>query len=251
MPSKFSWIALGLGAYLAFLMTTFPASTAYRWFAPDELRLSGIGGTVWSGSAALGSVGDVGFHELQWRLQPWSLFLARVGGELQTRFADGLLTTRIEATLSQMTLRDLRASASLSGLRDQLPLGGIEGLVSVDFTLLRIQDNWPVEAVGEIRVGELAVPPMLAPGGALIPLGNYRIRFAASPSPVLVGNFEDQGGPLEVSGSVRLTRDRNYVIQGVARTLPNTPLALSQGLDIMTAPPDASGLRAFSLSGSL
>ena len=94
--------------------------------------------------------------------------------------------------------------------------------------------------------------PLLSPiGGALIALGDYQIRFAASTNPGLVGNFEDQGGPLEVSGSIRLTPDRAYVIDGALRTRPNAPLELSQGLELMTAPPDASGLRAFNLTGSL
>ncbi len=252
MPSKFSWIALGVGAYLAFALTMFPAGTAYRWFAPDTVRLAGIEGTVWSGRAVLGSVGDIGLHELQWRLQPGSLFLARVAGEVETRFGDGHLRTDIEATPSETTLRNLQASASLGGLRDLLPLGGIEGFVSADFSELHIRDEWPVQAVGEIRVGELVVPPMLAPaGGALIPLGNYRVRFAASSGSELLGNFEDQGGPLEVSGSVLLSPDRSYVIGGAARARPNAPPALTQGLEIMTAPPDASGLRAFNLAGSL
>lgn len=251
-PSKFSWIALGAGAYLAFLLTMFPAGTAYRWFAPDTLRLAGVDGTLWSGRATLGSVGGLGLHEIQWRLQPWSLFMARIGGQLQARLADGFIETEIEATFSATTLRNFRASSSLDGLQEFLPLGGINGFVSAELSELRIQGRWPVAAVGEIRLGELAVPSIFTPtSGSLIALGNYRIRFASSPNRVLVGNFEDQGGPLEVSGSVRLNPDRAYVIEGVVRTRPEAPLELSQGLEIMTAPADASGLRAFSLNGSL
>lgn len=253
MPvSKFSWIALGAGAYFAFMLSLFPASTAYRWFAPDALRLAGIEGTVWSGQATLGSVGSLGLHDIRWQLQPWSVFLARVGGQLQTGFAGGLLNTDIQATFSETILRNLRASASLDGLRAVLPLGGIEGFVSAEFTEVRIQNQWPIGAVGEIGLGELAVPPMLTPSaGPLIVLGNYRIRFVDSPSPELVGNFEDQGGPMEVSGSIRLSPDRAYVIEGLVRARPNAPAVLAQGLQIMTAPPDPSGQRAFSLTGSL
>lgn len=252
MPRKVSWIALGVGAYLAFMLTLFPAGTAYRWFAPDTLRLAGIEGTLWSGRATLGSVGDFGLHEIQWRLQPWSLLLARVSGQLQTRLTNGFLETEIEATLTETTLRNLRASSGLGGLRELLPLGGIEGFVSAEFSELRIQGVWPVAATGEIRLGELAVPPIFAPtGSSLIALGNYRIRFVNSPNRVLVGNFEDQGGPLEVSGSVQLSPDRAYVIEGVARARPDAPLELSQGLAFIAEPADASGLRAFSLTGSL
>ena len=252
MPSKFSWIALGAGAYLAFVLTQFPASTAHRWFAPDTLRLAGIEGTLWSGRAALGSVGELGLHEIQWRLQPWSLLFGRVGGQLQTRFANGFLNTEIEATFTRTTLRNLRATTSLSDLRELLPLGGIEGFVSAEFTELRIQDEWPVEAAGEIRLGELAVPPMLSSAsGPLISLGNYRVRFVDSPDGVLVGTFEDQGGPLEVSGSVRLSPDRAFVIEGVTRARPEAPVELSRQLEFLPPSPAAPGLRTFALAGSL
>jgi len=253
MPAgKNSWIALGVGAYLAFVLTTFPASTAYRLFAPDSLRLAGVQGTLWSGSAALGSVGNIGLHEIEWRLRPWGLFLLRAGGQFQTRFADGLLTTDIEATFSEITMRNLRASSSLGGLRAVLPLGDMDGFLSADFSELRVRDEWPVAAVGSLRLGELVVPPMMGPpGAARITLGNYRIDFTESQTEDLAGTFEDQGGPLAVSGSLRLSQDRAYLIEGSAMARADAPPELSQGLEIMAAPPDASGRRAFSLSGSL
>ncbi len=252
MPSKFSWIALGAGAYLAFVLTQFPASVAYRWFAPDTLRLAGIEGTLWSGQAALGSIGQLGLHEVQWRLQPWSMLFARVGGQLQTRFANGFLNTDIEATFTETTLRNLRASTSLGDLQEILPLGGIEGFVSAEFAEIRIQGEWPVGAAGEIRLGELAVPQMFGPANApTIALGNYRIQFVDSPNGTLVGAFEDQGGPLQVSGSVRLSPDRAFVIEGVTRARPDAPVELSQQLEFLPASPAAPGFRAFTLSGSL
>jgi general secretion pathway protein N len=251
VPSRYSWIALGLGAYVAFVISMFPALLAYRWFAPDSVRLAGVDGTVWSGSAAIGSVGNIGFHALEWRLRPWRLLLARASGQLQGRFADGFLTTNLEAGLSQVAFSDLQVTTSLAGLQDVLPLGGVEGIVSANFASLRIEDDWPVEADGEVRIGELAVPPLMAPGAALIDLGNLRIRFSASEPPNLLGAFEDQGGPLEVSGVVRISPDRSYVIEGTARSRPEAPDTLRQGLEIMTAPPDADGLRAFNFSGSL
>lgn len=251
MPSRFSWIALGLGAYVAFAISMFPAATAYRWFAPDSVRLAGVDGTVWSGSAAIGSSGDIGFHDLEWRLQPWRLLLAQVGGQIQARLADGFLTTNVDAGLTRVAFRDLQVSTSLAGLQDLLPIGGIEGLMSADFSMLRLEDDWPVEAIGEVRVGQLAVPPLMSPGGSLIELGNFRVQFSASQPPDLVGAFEDQGGPLEVSGVVRVSPNRSYVIEGRARTRSEAPQELRQGLEIMTASPDADGLRAFNISGSL
>ena len=249
---KYSWIALGAGAYLAFVITLFPAATAYRWFAPDTVRLAGIEGTLWSGSAALGSVGNFGLTDIQWRLRPWMLLLARASGQFQARFADGLVTSDVEATFSRLTMRNLPASAALGGLGNFLPIGGTEGFVSANLAELQLEDQWPVAIAGEVRLGELAVPPLISSSGTpLIAMGNYQIRFSESPDPGVTGSFEDQGGPLQVSGTVRLNEGRSYLIKGNVSTRPGAPPELNQGLELMTAPPDASGQRAFSLNGSL
>jgi general secretion pathway protein N len=248
----FSWLTLGAGAYLAFVVALFPAPVAYRWLAPEEVRLAGIEGTLWSGRAALGSVGDFGLHEIEWQLRPWSLLLARASGEFQTRFADGVLSTRVSARLTTVSLRDLRASLRLSALRELLPLGGVRGFASADLAELELEQGWPTSAVGQLLVGELAVPSIVPSGtGALIPMGNYRVTFADASGSGLAGSFEDQGGPLEVAGSLRLNRDREYLIEGVVRARPEAPPELAQALVMMTGEPDASGMRTFSLPGSL
>ena len=54
--SRWSWLALGVGAYIAFTLATFPAGVALRWFAPQNIAFVGVAGTLWSGSAATCSV---------------------------------------------------------------------------------------------------------------------------------------------------------------------------------------------------
>ncbi len=252
MPARIPWLALGVGAYVAFAVAFFPASVAYRWFAPSEVRLSGVEGTLWSGQAALGSVGEFGLHEIEWELQPWSLALGRVGGQVQTRFSDGFLTTRVRAGFGGVDFTELRATSSLAALSGVLPIRGTRGQASANFAELVVQDGWPIGAVGELRLGELAVPPLVPVSDTdLIPLGNYSINFADASGQGLVGTFRDQGGPLEVMGSLRLNPNRDYLIEGVVRARPEAVAALTQGLAFMTGEPDSSGMRTFSLAGSL
>ena len=252
MPVRVPWLALGVGAYLAFTVAFFPASVAYRWFAPAELRLSGVEGTLWSGQAALGSVGEFGLHEIEWELHPWSLLLARLSGQVQTRFSGGFLDTGVRVGLGGTSFTGLRAATSLETLSLVLPILGTRGQASVDLSELALRDGWPVGAVGDVRLGELAVPPLTPTGNAgLIPLGNYSVSFGDTPEDGIAGTFTDQGGPLEVTGSLRLNPNRDYLIEGVVRARPGADPALTQGLQFMTGEPDASGMRTFSLAGSL
>lgn len=65
--SRWSWLALGVGAYIAFTVATFPAGVALRWFAPPDIVFGGVGGTLWSGSAATCSVEGFTVESLRWR----------------------------------------------------------------------------------------------------------------------------------------------------------------------------------------
>ena len=89
-PGKYSWIALGVGAYLAFLLTLFPGeygvSMARTGFvATRRYRRDTVVGqrSTWFYPSSY-----LGLHEIQWRLQPWVLLLARASGQFQTRFAE-------------------------------------------------------------------------------------------------------------------------------------------------------------------
>lgn len=252
---RWSWVALGAGAYLAFAVASFPATTAYHWFAPDELRLSGISGTAWSGRAELGSVPGLPLRDVHWRLSAGSLLIARLAGNFEARLADGFVNARAVATLSRLRLENVRASTRLATLRDILPLpiGDAQAELGLSLDRFVLDDGWPVNAVGTLRIGGLAVPPLLdAGGGGLIDVGNFTIEFADSGNQGLVGTLDDDGGPLEIAdGMLELGLDRRYLVSGLARTRPDAADPLVQGVTMMTSEPNAEGWRRFEFPGSL
>lgn len=252
MPNKYAWIALGIGAYLAFALSLFPAATAYRLFAPEELRLSGIDGTLWSGTAALGSAAGFPLHDISWNLNALPLLGGRASGRVQARLSDGFVETSVSASSSRTVLSDLQASTSIAALRPLLPLQNTEGVLSLAMNRLQLEEGWPTAAVGQARVGQLAVMPLISSGAAeLIPMGDYEIVFAETEQPGIAATIRDTGGPLEVSGTLLLDVERNYVLEGLAAARGDAPTELVQGLELMTGEPNAAGQRPFSLTGSL
>jgi general secretion pathway protein N len=252
MPSKLSWLALGFGAYLAFAVATLPAATAYRWFAPDTLRLSGVSGTVWSGSAALGSLPGLPLHDLRWRLAGWPLLRAHLSGEVEARLAEGFVSADAVVAPSAVRLHNVRASTSLPVLRSLLPIRGTQGMASLALDELRLRDGFPDAVVGTLRLNDLRVPPLMArQGAALIPLGDYEVQFHDGENAAVAAAIHDTGGPLEVDASLTLTEDRAYTLEGRLRARPDASAELVQGLELMTSEPDADGFRSFMLDGSL
>lgn len=252
---RWSWIALGAGAYLAFTLATVPASTAYHWLAPDALRLSGISGTVWSGSAALGSVPGLPLRDVSWRLSAGPLLLGRLSGELEARLAEGFVNTSVNATPSRVQLENARASTQLATIRDVLPLpiGDAAAELSLSLERFVLVDDWPVNAVGTVRIGRLVVPPLIsASEGPLVDVGSFTIELTDSGGDGLVGTVRDDGGPLEIAeGTLRLGTDRRYELSGLVRPRASASEELVQGVGMMTGEPDADGLHAFEFTGSL
>jgi general secretion pathway protein N len=250
-----SWWALGAGAYVAFAIVSMPAGTAYRWLAPEAIRLAGLQGTVWSGRAASGVLAGAAVHDLRWDIEPWALCLGRLAATLELRFADGFASSRVTATLRTIELNDLRASMSLTSLAGVLPsaAAGAQGLASLTFASIEIDhQGWPMDADGELRLSQLTVPPLIPMGtNKLVPLGEYRLAFTPTAGEGLSATVSDTGGPLEVSGSLHLGADRRYQLVGYARPRPDADPMLVQGLQLMGGDADSSGKREFSLSGSL
>ena len=245
MPLR--WTAFGVGAYLAFAVAIFPADAAYRWFAPDEFRLSGIQGTLWSGRAALGSTGSLGFHDLNWQVRPWTILLARPGARIETGLGDGFLQADVRVAGSGVSLTSIRASCSLSALASALPIAGIRGQVSLQLAELVLLDGWPASARGQIRLGQITVPSLV--GGDPIFLGNYNIVLGGGDG--LLGTFEDQSGPLQVRGSAGLTAAGEYEIRGLVRARPEADAALRQGIELLSGAPGDAGMRPFNFTGTL
>jgi hypothetical protein len=249
--SRWSWLALGVGAYIAFALAQFPAGVALRWFAPPGVAASGVAGTLWSGSAATCSVGGLTAEQLRWRVNPFALLTARVVADVEARIPDGFVSAQIAASRSRVTLREVRGATSLPALAQLMPVRGMRGQASVALDTLELVDGWPVRATGQVKLAKLEVTPFVPTGGGLVALGDYTVSFTEASEGALTARFADDGGPLEVAGSVTLDPARVYTLDALVKPRPSADRSLVEGLSIMTAEPDAEGRRRLTMTGSL
>ena len=253
MPNRYAFIALGLGAYIAFLLSTFPAGAAYRWFAPDSLRMTGVAGTVWSGRAALASAEGLPLRDLRWQLDALPLLIGRMNGRIQTRLADGFAEARVRSSFAgRVELRDVQLATSLSALAPVVPIGDVRGQVTVRLERLELIDGLPASIVGQANIGELRVPTFIPGGrGDLIPLGDFALRFEDTDREGVLARFNDTRGPVAVDGTLTVDRQGRYLLDARAAARPGAPRELSQALELMGGEPGPDGKRPFELSGSL
>jgi general secretion pathway protein N len=251
--NRWSWLALGVGAYLAFALSTFPAATAVRWFVPPPVALTGVQGTVWSGSAASGTINELPVQDVRWHLRAWTLLTGRVGANVEARLADGFLNTGLTASTSRVQFNDFRGGTSLATLALLLPVRGMRGQATVALSSLELENGWPARILGELKLAALEVASFVPNGSSSsqVPLGDYTVTFGEAPARSVAARFVDNGGPLEVAGTLVLSPAHEYTFDALIKPRDGASKDLVDALNIMSADPDADGRRRLTLTGSL
>jgi hypothetical protein len=154
------------------------------------------------------------------------------------------VSSDVVATPSRVSFTGLRGGASLSSLVGVLPVRGMRGEARVAFESLEIENGWPASAIGELKLAGLEATPLISNGtNQLLALGDYTVTFVPASEHRLEGRFVDDGGPLEVAGTVTLDAMRNFTLDALIKPRAGAQEALVQGLEIMTPDPDAEGRR--------
>jgi general secretion pathway protein N len=237
-------ILAGVVTLLVGLIITFPARVAYQWFGPGGLKLSGIAGSIWRGSAKQGSASGIYLTDIRWSFRPLALLRGRLGYAISSNPASGFLDANVAIGVGGVNMSDVNGAISLAALGDALPLKGIEGDVSLRFDKLVIRDGWTVGAIGTVDIANL-VSRYLSPSV----LGDYRAEFQSADEGILA-SVEAVSGVLELAGTITLTADRSYALIGQVAAKPSAPPAIRQQLQYLGSP-DARGMRDFRVEGQL
>ena len=245
MFSRNSLILIGVATFLLFAMLNFPARVAYNWFVPDDIHLTGLGGSIWNGSAVEGSVGDMYFRNLSWTFKPFSLFVGKLAFDAEISTNAGAISTSAGIGFNgKTTLRDVVGSLTLAAVHPALQANRIDGALNIQMESMTLENGVPTAATGVITVGNLQA-------GGLSPdsLGNFRAEFSTLDDSI-VGVVEDVGAVISVAGTITLGSDRSYLFTGSIAANAQTPPALNQNLRFLGSP-DENGQRQFRFEGVL
>jgi hypothetical protein len=237
------WIALAaLVVFAAFLIARLPVRWVSGWI-PSSVQCARLAGSVWKGQCAGLVFQGQPIGDMRWSLAAARLLAGRIAGDVI--LTKGPLDVRgyIEATPT--------GSGSARGIRAVLPLDpavlpqsprGLRGTVRADLATL----EWSGRAIsgisGRIEALDLTQRSMA--------LGDYVVVFpAGSPGSEPVGTLDDLRGPLDVSGTLRLTPEPGWEIQGLVAARPEASPELAGQLQYLGRP-DAAGRRPFSIAGT-
>lgn len=235
---------LALVVLVVALVVTFPARVAYRWTSSPLLAMTGIHGTVWSGSAREFSTNGVYLRDLSWKIRPLQLLTGRAIYDVSGSPVSGFFESEVGVGISgKISLRNLSASLPLAMLEDAANIAGLRGNASVRIERLELVDGRAAALDGEIEVVSLRVP-MLSRSS----LGGYRAEFFTQQNGIMA-SIEDTDGVVDLAGSLQLDPDKSYTFLGQVGPKPNTPDELRQQLRYLGSA-DERGLRELRLEGS-
>lgn len=238
-------VTSGLLVFVLMLIVTFPARVAYRWFAPADVTLSGLSGSIWRGTAAEGVFGGAYLRDIRWRIKPASLLGGRLAYKTAARPVSGSMNADVAIGLTgKLLLTDLAGSIPLDLVHDAFQQAGISGELSLKFSELILENGVPVVAIGTVTIANLVLRDLSADI-----LGDYRTEFQTSIGHV-AGTVKEISGILAIDGTITINPDRSYSLIGDVAAHPGAPPSIGQQLRLLGSADD-QGMRQFRFEGQL
>ena len=203
MFSRKRLVTIGLSVGILGLFILFPARVAYHWFAPPQMMLSGISGTVWDGAAREATVDGFYLRDLDWRFRPLALLTGKLGFVVETKLASGFVEGELALGIGTIRARNLKAQLPLQSI-DAVAAFGASGSLSADLAEIKVVDGLPAVADGTLQVAGLTLPYVQRE-----PLGGFRAEMFTGDSGI-TASVEDTAAVLDFAGSLQLAFDGAY-----------------------------------------
>jgi general secretion pathway protein N len=230
-------IILALVGFVLVLILRFPA----RWAAPllpHAVHCDQLEGSVWSGRCSALTISGSAVGDLDWDLHFLPLLRGQLDLQLDLANQGSYLRGNIARGFGgELTGRDVSLDVPLNNrLVSSIP-AGVQAHLSG--RLARV--TWNGTAITALQ-GEMDVQDLIGQQG--LALGNYHVTFVPAEPPS--GELHDTGGPLQISGSVKLLRDGGYDVDGLVAARPSAPPTIVDAIKYLDTP-DAQGRRRFSI----
>ena len=240
------WIGIAaLAAFVAIVVSRLPAAWVVPTSGPGAL-CTGVDGSVWSGTCTGMSVARNPVGDVSWQLRPLQLLRGRLVVHASAVHEAAQVSADVQLGLGErLTARSLVGDLPLDprvipGLPQTL-----SGHAHLDLPLARLERGVITQLVGRIELHDL-----VDHSGNTTALGSYVIEFPAGASGDPVGKLHDLEGPLAVEGTMRLTREPGFELEGEITARPGAPPELVNNIRFLGSP-DALGRRPFTISGTL
>jgi general secretion pathway protein N len=240
------WLVLfGVLVFAGIVVARLPAS----WVLPDPksgVTCTDADGTIWNGTCTGLTFQQQPIGDLSWEVHASRLLAGKINVDLDVTRPTGAAHGNVETGFDKkITARDIQADLPLDQeLTSALPpnFQGLRGKLHAQIAYLRV-DGQTIRAIeGVVEAHDLT-------DGAE-PWGSYSITFPPPTTGDPLGQIRDLGnGPLAVEGTLKLTPEPGFDVEGLVTARPTASAELADDIKFLGSP-DAQGRRPFSLAGT-
>lgn len=244
-------IIIGVAVYLGFLVALFPASVAVKLAPlPSNIAISGVSGTIWSGSADIVTVQKRQLELIQWQLSPWRLFLGKanidfvIGNRASAVNGKGF----VSLSTSGVNAKELRFDAPSSFLigNTRLPFRAeVEGNFSLIVQQLDQGTPWCEQLNGKLFAQQLQVNNQFGQ----YPLGDVGVGLSCVDGNIKIATDETMN-QLGLTGNAFVKADKLLQVTAKIKETDAQPNDLKQALTFL-GKKDSQGFYPISYQGRI
>ena len=238
-------LLISLFALLLMLILQFPAITAINSINKNNLKVNGINGTVWKGSASEISSNEIYLRQTKWKIVPSELLKGNLTFDISTYPFNGQLKFNLILDLmNNLSATDIKGNFPNDTLEIIAPFLGVSSEIDMNIKSLSLNNKGINQLEGQILLNNLVMK-----GISNRVLGSYKIDLFERNGEIY-GSIDDISGEVDIAAIMSLTLSGKYIIDGAVSEKQNTSNQVRTILSFLGAE-NENGQRSFRFEGEI
>ena len=234
-----------LFALLLMLILQFPAITVINSINKNNLKVNGVNGTVWKGSASEISSNEIYLRQTKWKIVPSELLKGNLTFDISTYPYNGQLKFNLILDLmNNLSATDIKGNFPNDILEIIAPFLGVSSEINMNIKSLSLNNKDINQLEGQILLNNLVMK-----GISNRVLGSYKIDLFERNGEIY-GSIDDISGEVDIAATMSLTLSGKYIIDGAVSAKQNTSNQVRTILSFLGAE-NENGQRSFRFEGEI
>ena len=230
---------------LLMLILQFPAITVINSINKNNLKVNGVNGTVWKGSASEISSNEIYLRQTKWKIVPSELLKGNLTFDISTYPFNGQLKFNLILDLmNNLSATDIKGNFPNDILEIIAPFLGVSSEINMNIKSLSLNNKDINQLEGQILLNNLVMK-----GISNRVLGSYKIDLFERNGEIY-GSIDDVSGEVDIAATMSLTLSGKYIIDGAVSAKQNTSNQVRTILSFLGAE-NENGQRSFRFEGEI
>ena len=238
-------VLVSLFALLLMLILQFPAVTAFNLIDENNLKVNGVNGTIWYGSASEISSNEIYLRQTRWKIVPSELLKGNLTFDISTYPFNGQLKFNLILDLmNNLSATNIKGNFPNDILEIIAPFLGVSSEIVMNIKSLSLNNKGINQLEGQILLNNLVMK-----GISNSVLGSYKIDLYERNGEIY-GSIDDVSGEVDIAATMSLTLSGKYIIDGAVSEKQNTSNQVRTILRFLGAE-NENGQRSFRFEGEI